>query len=411
MRNLALLLLLFAGSAFAATPTITDDQTSTDGAADSTQTITLPSPIAADDLLLCVIATDGTGSATATHSWPGSWNELVDRADAANTMSYSVGWLKAVGNEDGTTINVTTSTNEGSVTRCYAIDGANADSAPDISAGWEGSSPNPNPDAVTPVGGSDDYLYFAFAGQWGTRTVSAYPSGYSNTGYSDSNAGGAEENVLAWATKATTSSTTDNPGTFTFSAWTDSMAWTIAVAPESAGGTPMLDDTSPQPTDTINFTCGSAFSGTITTLTSPQGDTVSADSGADTCNASFTIPAITTFVASGAMQNTQWDVSGTWTVGDGSTTENVTMKIDPPAGFFGDIDCSSCPGDSLKPAAGTTGDDYFCRYSSGVGLISDSMVAMATAPEAVIACRIYDESATDWTAIVSTTFESIATLN
>ena len=157
----------------------------------------------------------------------------------------------------------------------------------------------------------------------GTRTVNGYPSGYSNTG---SIVGSGLTATLGFADKATTASTTDDPSTFTFSAGDYWIAHTIAITPASAGGTAIISDDSPMPGVTVAFTCGSAFAGTITTMTTAEGDAISAEGGADTCDADFIIPAVSNFVASGSMQNSKWGVAATWTVGDGTTTENIETR-------------------------------------------------------------------------------------
>lgn len=177
------------------------------------------------------------------------------------------------------------------------------------------------------------------------------------------------------------------------------------------GGSPSVNDSSPQPGVTVSYTCGSPFAGNITTMTTVDGDTISAEAGATTCAADFIIPALSAYAVGGSMDDTKWSNSATWTVGDGTTTENITMQIDPPTGgFFGDISCASCPGDSLVPAGHATNDDYYCEFTTGGGVVGDAMVAMVDDPGDVVSCRTYDESTTAWTNPVSTTFEAIASL-
>lgn len=178
-----------------------------------------------------------------------------------------------------------------------------------------------------------------------------------------------------------------------------------------------VDDSSPTPGTTISISSCPAFAGTITTLTSPSGDTIPAQGGATTTAADFGIPAaLTGFIAAGSMQDTEWNVSGTWTVGDGSTTENITLRIDPPGTtgpthFFGTVEAPEA-GDSVFPpsAAATNGDEYYVTVVSGSGVSVNTNGSTSASGDYEVNATIWDESdnggAGRWSPVENTVFDS-----
>lgn len=83
--------------------------------------------------------------------------------------------------------------------------------------GGLGSNSNANPAAITPAGGSSDYLYVAVVGFDGTVTVSSYSSGYD---YAQSTVQSNTSNgvTLGICFKAATASSTDDPGAWAHTA-------------------------------------------------------------------------------------------------------------------------------------------------------------------------------------------------
>jgi len=88
-----------------------------------------------------------------------------------------------------------------------------------------------DPPALTPFGGTQDYLWFALAGVKADTAISAGPSGYSNFTASSNTTGV----TLATAWKQSTAATTENPGTFTNTS-TNWVANTFAVWDTVGGG-------------------------------------------------------------------------------------------------------------------------------------------------------------------------------
>ena len=84
----------------------------------------------------------------------------------------------------------------------------------------------------TPSGGSDDYLYIAFAGIDRSAAASVAPSGYSNL--LSENPGSGASATTNIAEKSTTASSSDNPGPFDSNA-EDYVVMTVSVPPASGG--------------------------------------------------------------------------------------------------------------------------------------------------------------------------------
>lgn len=217
-----------------ATPVIETSSTSASGnSAQSSHSITLPTGIAADDLILLSMTLDAPAGATI--SWPAGYTELYDTEDDNGNVSGSSAYRFADGTE-GSTISVTTSAARKSCGRYYRISGCDTAVAPEyalVTSG--GATTTHNPPAVTPSGGSDDYVYFALLQHNTTVTINTFPTGYTGTGHVQSFTSGATCGT-AWAYKGTTGSSTEDPSAFVISAARDAIPVTIAVAPTSAAG-------------------------------------------------------------------------------------------------------------------------------------------------------------------------------
>lgn len=87
-------------------------------------------------------------------------------------------------------------------------------------------------------------------------------------------------------------------------------------------------------TTSLTVTASPVFGSAMTTLTSPGGDTISAESGATTSSATFLIPALTQFASGGSMNNTRIGTSGSWTVTDGTDNATALLTIQPPSGYI-----------------------------------------------------------------------------
>lgn len=214
-----------------AAPSVTAGATSSDNSVDGTDhTVNLPA-CSAGRTLIVVLCTDGTP----TVGYPAGWN-IIRTLDHSSARS-SIAWRKAVGDE-GATMNVTTSASERTASKVFCVSDAEdpAVQPPQISTGATGSSANPDPDSVSPTGGSKDYLFIAgFGTNNASPTMDAIPANYGNGAYV-AGGGGTSTCTSGTAYRAATASSED-PSAFTISSSQAWGAFTIAVHP-GASATP-----------------------------------------------------------------------------------------------------------------------------------------------------------------------------
>lgn len=160
------------------TPTVAARASGTSGStAQSTHAITLPAGITAGDLLVVIFGANNSTTTITTAS--SGWTTGTVQNSSANASGV-VFWKIAAG---GDTLSVSTGTSAQSAHTSYRITGAA--STPTITQTKNDSiGTNPDPPAVTPAGGSKDYLYIAAAIVSGagvvTTNITTAPTGYSN---------------------------------------------------------------------------------------------------------------------------------------------------------------------------------------------------------------------------------------
>lgn len=211
-------------------PVVEATATSSTDANGATHTISLPADIAAGETILAGITVDGIGGG----SWPAGWTEFFSKNSSGASANCEVhaAWRKATGGE--TTVDFTSVDSEKSSHISYRISGA-ADptvTPPEASAGVASNTANPDPDSISPAGGSKTYLFIAAHGHdQQSTTVDAIPAGYS--GGLTSYTGTAGGTGMGTAQKAATAASED-PGTFTLSGAKNGVHFTIAVHPAAA---------------------------------------------------------------------------------------------------------------------------------------------------------------------------------
>jgi trimeric autotransporter adhesin len=206
-------------------------------------TLTYPTNIAAGDLLLAFVGTDGTpGSISFTGGFTAYWQNAVSAA------YLIVGAKIATGSETGTfTFDMDVSESGG--WRVFRITGwfgsglptsgsitGTAKDADGLSMiGTSSATANPDPPNLDPANwATEDTLWFAACGVDTSRTISVYPLANNNTADVSGGSGGATLG-LCTLNDAVSSK---NPGTFTISASDDWGAATVAVRPAAAAGAP-----------------------------------------------------------------------------------------------------------------------------------------------------------------------------
>lgn len=391
MKKLLSLLLLFCGTAHAASPTVNSSVDAADTTGGTSVTITRPATIADGDVTMCVLGIDDSGTAT----WPAGWTEIFEQT-SVGTMS--IAWESNDGTEDGTTFDVTLSADEKTVWRCYSVSGAR-NQAPDISTHTTGYSTAPDPASLAPAGGSADYLYLAIAQTTnGFNTVSGFPTSYTSTGYRSESTGGIE--TLAWGQRALTSSSSDDPSAFTTN---DSEAWIavtlafqedtgsglnncaagsgLTVASPGSGTTaeyaPCTKNEVPDLADTVNVAmrdrylgyyiagCSSTASNPAWSGTLPPGITI--DQSTSMLSGTPTV-GVSSFAASITCTNDQGSETHNfnWAIGGGGTDLTGSALIaDSTAATGGDGLTVGSAFDELNDLAGITTEDQIVCLMDG----------------------------------------------
>lgn len=202
------------------TATTATSQQSTNSA---TRTVTLPVGVAAGDLVIALIAGDGT----TTFTWPSPWVEIKD--EAGSGFVFTAAYLIASGGE--TSVAVTASAVERSNHIALRITGWHGTTPPEIAAAATGSSTTPNPPSLTPSWGAADTLWIAIAAADDSATpfpITAWPANYTTNQIANATATSAAD--VALATRGLNAAAED-PGTFTMTGTETWNAYTIAVRP------------------------------------------------------------------------------------------------------------------------------------------------------------------------------------
>lgn len=180
-------------------------------------TVNLPGTIGAGNLLVLY----ARAASAVTFNTPSDWTVSTfvnnDTSDASDDVT-SMFWKVATGSE-GATLSLDLSAAAKGAALCWRITGADTTVEPD-EEGAVGTGANANPPAITPPGGSSDYLFLACIGLDGETQTFTQPSGYSNLIQANSGTGGAAStNVrLGGASVQRTGVSTEDAGAWTHAA-------------------------------------------------------------------------------------------------------------------------------------------------------------------------------------------------
>jgi hypothetical protein len=195
--------------------------------------VPLPAGIVAGDLLIMYLRTGGAATFGALAGWSGPL--VSDTSDATDDTTYVL-YRWADGTE-GTTASPAPSPAVKGAAIVWRITGAADPSVqpPQVSAVQVFTAANAaNAPAISPNGGSKDYLFLACIGLGGVTAPTGYPAGYAPVDFwtAASTGGSAATNcVVAYAKKAATTATEDT-GAWTHAApTTGGCAFTIAIHP------------------------------------------------------------------------------------------------------------------------------------------------------------------------------------
>lgn len=204
----------------AAAPLIEETTGGNDTTDQQNHTVNVFATPPAGQLLLVLFASDGNPTIT----FPAEWTQLFQDANGSDVIFGA--WYRVADGTETATITVTTSSSQMTAHTSFRI--SNYGVLPVVGTSATGASVNPNPPTLTPWWGSAYNLWFAVSGSDYNRTVSAYPSGYSNGRYDRSNNTGG---CTVGSASKIASASSDNPGTFTISSSDQWVANTIAIAP------------------------------------------------------------------------------------------------------------------------------------------------------------------------------------
>jgi len=214
-------------------PVVVGVQAGVQSSDSSTWTLTYPSPIQANDLLLLFAATDGNATSV---SLPAGWTALGSGSGFGSDGNVSLIYFYkiATGSESGN-FTLTLGAIERGAWRIRRIAAAtwHGTTPPERTSGGivVGNSTTPNPPQVIASWGSDDNLFFVLFGVDGNVTVSAYPINYVD-GVSDSP--GSVLGALLGSAHRELTSLANDPASATISLTEQWGALTVVVRPALA---------------------------------------------------------------------------------------------------------------------------------------------------------------------------------
>lgn len=181
--------------------------------------VSLPSGIAAGDLLIVLFRTPSGG---ATHTPPSGWATLASRISNGTT---SIFWRVANGSE-GSTINVDAGDTERSVANSYRITGFGG--SPQAAFA---STNVTDPPSLTPSWGSSKVLWLALVSmRRSNQTITAAPGSYTNLVDQANTSNSSPTYAHIGSARRTTTASSENPGAFSITGTAEEPhAATIAI--------------------------------------------------------------------------------------------------------------------------------------------------------------------------------------
>jgi hypothetical protein len=248
--------------------------------AGTSHVVTLPSGVVSGDLVILFIG----HAVSCTFNALTGWTELVDTAAAnAEKIIY-----RLCDGTEGATVTFTSSASTKAAYLAWRISGAlnPATQAPELSTVATGTSNVPDATAVTPTGGSKDYLFLTACVQAGEQAdddtwANTAPTNYTNLiQKTTAVAGTAATNCEVAGAERLLTASTENPGSFSVDLATAWRAWTIAVHPDpnAAVAPATVAAVATVPTPTIIATALTAVS-VVAAISTVPAPTVIAEGG------------------------------------------------------------------------------------------------------------------------------------
>lgn len=213
-----------------ASPVVESRATSSTDTSSTSHSVTLPSGIAANDLIVLI----GVAYPIAGYTWtPPSGYTGLDNTPA--NAEPALWYRYADGTESGS-VTFTSSTAGQSTWVAFRISGAEnpAIQAPEAGTAASAISAAPNPPSLSPTGGSKNYLWIAAAGYLDGLVASAAPASYSNLQTDNSGGTTALVDVGISTAERSVAGASEDPGAFTGNTSANGgWAQTFAIHPAS----------------------------------------------------------------------------------------------------------------------------------------------------------------------------------
>ena len=245
----------------AAAPSVLSVTETAFGTSSQTHNVQMPATVAPDDLLIVLFVNTGTATVTTPSGWNFMSSAYRDSGSAnGNSVRFSVYYKKAVGTEDGTQVDFSTSpTSTRAAAQVYRISATSwhTTTPPEISTAATGTSNSPDPGSLDPTGwGTEETLWIAACGFGDDDGMGGYPSNYTN-GEETIGSGSGDDCELNSARRENNTASED-PGSFNIDG-SDSERWvafTIAIRPAVAttGTITIVKNTIPDDPQNFEFT-------------------------------------------------------------------------------------------------------------------------------------------------------------
>jgi hypothetical protein len=207
-------------------PVVESIATSNTGSGTS-HSLTLPTGIQADDLLISIVTNDGGGDNV---SFPSGWDQIAI-INSPNSRSMGITIFKRIanGSESGT-ITITTPSTEATAHITYRISGATGEVSLSDWAQQASSNSSNQPQHTAPWGQKKN-LWITSLGVETPQNATGYPVNYTNGTQSVINLG-SSGGAGTYSAHRLLETATENPGSITFdTSWTGGAAITMVVEP------------------------------------------------------------------------------------------------------------------------------------------------------------------------------------
>lgn len=331
--------------------------------------------VVAGDLILVSIGRDGNGT---TASITGGFSTIFN--NVVGTAARGITFAKVAAGTEG---NFTFTTNsEQGVARVVVIKNwYGALTGVEVSANATGTDAAPDPANLAPSWGAADTYWRAFAAHdSGLRSITAYPTNFTDNQNSDASGGGNGAGLGSAGNKLNASSL--NPTAFTLDSADDWIAWVIAIRPSTAytGSVSESASATDSPTSVRTTLGSSSESGSANETENSVGtfgsSRTEAASSTDVPSSSASVGAAGSEAAS-ATESQSASISGSSSVSESSSASDAQSASLTSLGDINesasadDVSVSSFNGDSDTVETGSATDTQ-TNSITGAGAVSES---------------------------------------